>query len=241
MHNTETTRIQQAQQVADYIRSIDLKPIPLAEEFFYASLPLCVIDAVFSIGVTYTSTQNTVTRFCKEQGWQRIDLSGAGLRQSQHSIMDFLELFKDLMPKQCADDLFGNLQRTSTRSGILKAEAVKRFDTVLEDAGINEFCDLTDERLKNAETAIRDIPGQGSGISFDYFRMLAGDDDLIKPDRMVQRFIGRAIDLRPDQVTPQLARDILQKAIPLLEPYETGTVWSARQLDYAIWVTENRV
>lgn len=59
---TETQDItaQRARQLADYIINTDLKPLPLPEEFFYASLPLCVVDAVFSIGVTYTSTANTV-------------------------------------------------------------------------------------------------------------------------------------------------------------------------------------
>ena len=39
------------------------------------------------------------------------------------------------------------------------------------------------------EEAIFWIPGQGSGISFRYFQMLAGDDDLIKPDRMILNFL----------------------------------------------------
>ena len=43
---------------------LDFSDIELGEEYGYASLPLCVIDAVFSIGVRYTSTENTVARFC---------------------------------------------------------------------------------------------------------------------------------------------------------------------------------
>lgn len=141
-----------------------------------------------------------------------------------------------------AVDMFGNRQRTSTRSGILKAEAVRQFASSLYRTGINDFVDLTEDKLEIAETSIREIPGQKSRISLDYFRMLAGDDDLIKPDRpdrMVQRFIGKAINLQPGKVTPRLARKVLQKAIPLLVPTGTGSFWSARQLHYTIWATES--
>lgn len=170
-----------AQDLADYIIRTELKPIPLPQEFFYASLPLCVIDAVFSIGVSYTSTSNTVARFCDRQGWV-ISLSPNIKRQTgEHTISDFLNLPENLSPDRMADTLFGNRQRTSTRSGILKADAVRHFATSLQEAKINDFCDLDEGRLVIAEALAREIPGQKSGISFDYFRMLAGDDNLVKP------------------------------------------------------------
>ena len=64
----------------------------------------------------------------------------------------------------------------------------------MKKAGIDEFGDLNEHRLTTAEALVREIPGQISGISFDYFRMLAGDDTLIKPDRMVQRYIAKALE-----------------------------------------------
>lgn len=227
---------QQARQLADYIIDTGLKPLPLPEEFFYASLPLCVVDAVFSIGVTYTSTANTVARFCERQDWAK-SLSPDTPRQTgEHSIREFLALFDDLAPEQMADNLFGNRQRTSSRSGILKAEAVQRFAAVLLECGIDDFGDITDARLAIAETLIREIPGQRSGISFDYFRMLAGADNLIKPDRMVQRYIVRALAVKPERVTPVFAKELLTGAILALE--QRGVYWSPRHLDYAIWTRQ---
>ena len=228
---------QQARQLADYIIDTDLKPLPLPEEFFYASLPLCVVDAVFSIGVTYTSTANTVARFCERHGWTKSLSPDAPRQTGEHSIREFLALFGGLTPEQMADNLFGNRQRTSSRSGILKAEAVQQFAAALLESGIDDFGDITDARIAAAETLIRAIPGQGSGISFDYFRMLAGDDNLIKPDRMVQRYIARAIDVKPEHVTPDLARTVLPGAISVLK--ENGYAWSSRQLDFAIWSVES--
>lgn len=151
--------------------------------------------------------------------------------------MILLALFDNLTPEQIAGDLFGNCQRTSSRSGILKAEAVQQFAVALLGSGIDDFGDITGTRLAVAETMIRKIPGQRSGISFDYFRMLAGYDNLIKPDRMVQRYVARAIDIKPEQVTPDLARNVLQGAISA--PEKNGHTWSLRQLDYAMWRLES--
>ena len=212
-------------------------PLPLPAEFFYASLPLCVIDAVFSIGVTYTSTRNTVVRFCEHQGWTKSPGLDAPRAEGEHTISGFLTLFDGLTPDQMAEKLFGNRQRTSSRSGILKAEAVRRFAVALKETGIDDFCDLAEERLTAAETSVRWIPGQKSGISFDYFRMLAGDDNLIKPDRMVQRYIARALGEAPQYVSPDKARKLLQGATLVLVQH--GQDWSPRRLDHSIWKTES--
>jgi hypothetical protein len=237
MHDPHAPLDKQAQKLADYIIDTGLEPITLSPEYYYASLPLCVIDAVFSIGVTYTATRNTVIRFCERQYWTRTLEPATPRKRGEHTIGEFLELFEGLGPDQMADDLFGNRQRTSARSGILKAEAVQRFAEVLKEVGIVDFADLTDDRLAAAEILVREIPGQKSGISFDYFQMLAGDDDLIKPDRMVQRYIGKALGVKPEQVTPDRARELLSSAMTILAG--KGAIWSARQLDYTIWKTQS--
>ena len=43
---------------------IHLQKARLGDEYFYASLPQCVIDAVFSIGVRYEGVQNVVRKYC---------------------------------------------------------------------------------------------------------------------------------------------------------------------------------
>ena len=40
-------------------------PIEVAEKYSYASLPLCVIDSVFSIGVRYEGVRNVIERYCR--------------------------------------------------------------------------------------------------------------------------------------------------------------------------------
>lgn len=244
MRNSKTTKTTirnvsdvQVHRLADYIIDTRLEPRALPPEFFYASLPLCVIDAVFSIGVTYTSTRNTVARFCERQEWKKSMVPDQHRMNGEHTIGTFLNLFDNLTPDQMADDLFGNRQRTSSRSGILKAEAAQQFAVTLKDAGINDFSDLGEECLAAAEALVHEIPGQKSGISFDYFRMLAGDDSRIKPDRMVLRFIAKALGTTPEQVGPGMAREVLQGTVE--ELIKRGHTWSPRRLDYVIWHRES--
>lgn len=218
--------------LADHIEEIGLEPVGVSQEYRYASLPLCVIDAVFSIGVKYTSTQATVARFCDKTGWPRFaalrDDRGAGT----HSLSDLFALYDGLNSEAAAQVLFGNRQRTSTTSGILKAEAVWLFAEALHRCEIDTFADFTPDRLELAEAIILGLPGQGSGIAFDYFRMLAGDDDLIKPDRMIQRFINNALKLEKEP-EPRLAAVLVRLAARELT--QRGQKWTPLSLDHAIW------
>lgn len=50
-----------AKKLADACERIfSLNTVELSEAYYYDSLPLCIIDAVFSIGVRYIGVQNTV-------------------------------------------------------------------------------------------------------------------------------------------------------------------------------------
>ena len=66
------------ERLADYIEAIGLVPAEDTEAYRYASLPLCVIDAVFSIGVKYETTMATVGRVCDRLGWPRLASSRVG-------------------------------------------------------------------------------------------------------------------------------------------------------------------
>jgi hypothetical protein len=213
-------------RVCDAVRAkIDLTNLSLPDEYFYASLPLCVIDAVFSIGVTYSSTQGAVARWCERQDppWTRVGRQGRG----EHTISELIESLKAVGPDKAAEELFGNRQRTSSKSGILKAEAVLRFGEVLKLHGVQGFGDTEDPRRNaNIDRDLRAVPGQGSGISWEYFLMLAGSDDYVKADRMVCRFVAEALGV--EAVTPQVARSALIGAAS-----DLGL--APRALDYAVW------
>jgi hypothetical protein len=120
--------------------NVNIHGVSLPPEYFYKSLPLAIIDAVFSIGVTYTSTANTVSRFCKTQtpSWAR-HRNEPG---PEYAITDFLSIVKCHSVDELAERVYGNRQRTSAKNGILKAEAVNEWANVLLKHDVNCFADV---------------------------------------------------------------------------------------------------
>jgi len=129
-----------------------------------------------------------------------------------------------------ADNVFQNNCRTSSRAGILKAEAVYLWTRTLVKHKIDVFQDVA--RLNDEiEAEIRTIKGQGTGITWNYFRMLSGDDNFCKPDRQLLRFISSAIRRNVSDVSE--AQNIINEAVAkLIMSYPNMTV---RLLDHTIW------
>ncbi|MBS0416313.1 MAG: hypothetical protein JSR66_01280 [Proteobacteria bacterium] len=224
----------EAERVAAHARSVlSLVDKDLPTDYYYNSLSLCVIDAVFSIGVRYGGVQAVVRRYCA-----RFHLSQCrGPRdpipaaEHQESLGDLCNHFEQLGVDQMANSVFANRQRTSIRNGILKAEAVWRFARALRRHQLEHLQDIATTLPDAAlEADIRAIPGQGSGISLRYFWMLAGSDELIKPDRMILRFLetalARSVGIAEAQPLLAAAVQDLKPEFPHLTP---------RALDYKIW------
>jgi len=175
--------------------NLDLKGSGKGWEYYYASMPLCVVDSVFSIGVKYEGVTNTVSRLVKYYniGNRAKRKHTIPDKKDQISTTKFLSLFGDNKAEFLSKEVFGNKQRTSTTNGILKVEAVLRFLNVLKDFNIEYYQDIEKVINNNSfDFCIKNIPGQKSGISLKYFLMLSGSKDLIKPDRMVLRFLETA-------------------------------------------------
>jgi len=224
-------------KLTDYIRTVlDLKSAKFGKEDSYASLPLCVIDAVFSIGVHYDRhTKPTVLRWCKFTNWQPYDFSVNNV----HTINDLISSIKPYEErgdgfKTLATDVFKNSQRTSSRSGILKAEAVYRFAVVLSRFGIQTLDD-TKNGIKNdseVELEIKKIPGQKSGISYKYFCMLAGSENLVKADRMLCRFASNAVGRvlmsdETERLVINACKRLNENGFPEMNPrFLDNTIWN---------------
>lgn len=185
-------------KIANFCKEkIDLETQNIVYEFNYASMPLCVVDSVFSIGVRYESVTNVIHNVCRYFNLRGHHKSSDTfpIESEQVSVSEFRSLFKNLAFEEIACSIFKNRQRTSPKNGILKAEAVLSFLDVLIIFNAEYFSDVN--RLfynKEFENAIKKIPGQSSGISLKYFFMLAGNDNLIKPDRMIKRFLGNVLN-----------------------------------------------
>jgi len=227
-----------SERIAKYCKdNLNLQNAQLSEEYFYRSLPFCIIDAVYSLAARYSSTRNVVIHFCNLNGLKRLRPVGSSYPNisDQYSVMQFdqiLSQYNDYC--KIASELFDNRQRTSTRNGILKAEAVHMFAKVLLRNGVNYFQDIPKVIQDNKfEADICSIPGQTYGTALTYFFMLAGEENLVKPDRMVIRFLWRVVG---NQLSQQSPHAWLSEALLFLnETYPTLTL---RQLDHEIWKYE---
>jgi hypothetical protein len=127
-------------------------------------------------------------------------------------------------------DVVKNRQRTSSRRGILKAEAVQEAAAVLASHGVSTPGELRG-RGADAFAAIeadwRAIQGHGSGLSWEYFLMLCGISG-VKADRHIRRFVAEALDVSGAQVSAAHARGLVIAASD-----ELGIDW--RVADFAVW------
>jgi hypothetical protein len=204
----------------------------------YASVPLCVLEAVFSLNARYQATRRVPERYCEHFGlplWRpRAELPAAS---QEHTVTGFLANIEPGGVEAFAAGVLRNRQRTSTRNGILKAEAAWRFAGALAEHGIERLQDVTAAATsRQLEGAVRAIPGQRSGISLTYFFMLAGSDDLVKPDRMLGRFLrgclSREVGPEETQALLTAATARLQVRYPQLTP---------GLLDQAIWQQQRSI
>ncbi|HLD12348.1 MAG TPA: hypothetical protein VJB87_02015 [Candidatus Nanoarchaeia archaeon] len=225
--NQETNRL--AEQCK---KDLTLHKTALSPEYYYQSLPYCVIDAVFSLGTNYASTKKTVINYCNHYGLQRLRTNkDLPLKDQQESTKQFINRIQLSEPLILATTIFKNKQRTSTKNGILKAEAVLQFAKTLQKYGVNYFQDI--EKIltnKKFESDIKKIKGQAKGISLSYFFMLAGTENLIKPDTMILRYLRRILQrkVNVEEALPLLQQttELLKQEYPQLTP---------RLLDHQIW------
>lgn len=210
--------------------TLNLKNAVLSPSYYYDSLPQCVIDAVFSIGVKYTSTTNVVKSYCAYYGL-RVHNGDHDQEGDKHTISQLIDHITSTGVEKSANVIFQNHQRTSTRNGILKAEAVLRFARVLQKYGVETLADMSSKGLPlQAEVEIMRIPGQKSGLSLRYLYMLSGDDSQSKPDRHVMRFLKEHTG---QDYSIQEAQDSLTEAVKILRGKYPQL--SVRLLDYSIW------
>lgn len=209
---------------------VELDPQP--RERRWVSVSLCIADAVWSIGAHYDNVVVPLVRTL-----------AATLGVDQPTVPVGEPLDADPLPLAELADLsveelipLTNRQNTSTRGGIRKADALLRHVHEFRSHGVRDLGDAialfgNEERFAAVNADLRTIPGEGAhAVRRDYLWMLIGQDDLIKPDRMVLRWFrhhGVTVD-------PVGARDLIAALVPAVS---TGlkrpvTAW---EIDHALW------
>ncbi|KUI09911.1 hypothetical protein AU190_05730 [Mycolicibacterium acapulense] len=210
---------------------VGLNPQP--RERRWVSLSLCIMDAVWSIGANYDSVVVPLTRNLAEE---------FGVDRPVVPMTDALDVdplpvtrLRALGVEELARRT--NRQRTSTRGGILKADAVLRHIDVFVNHDVTTLRDAIDlladsDRFAAFDKELRSIPGEGAhGIRRNYLWMLIGQDDLIKPDRMVLRWF-RHLGMIVDSAD---ARDIITALVPIVGQRLDRDV-TAWEIDHALWL-----
>lgn len=189
-------------------------------------LALCMIDGVQSTGVTYGSVGKVLDRYRayrREQGGE----------PAADGTAELLGTFYECGGPDGWAARIGTRNRTSTRGGILKSEAIRDVATVLAAEGIDTTtalraaADDDEARLEQVRNAWCAVKGQRSGITWRYVLMLAGVPG-VKPDRMICRFVADALDVPRRSVGSEFAAEIVTAAAAELDVSVTA-------LDHAIW------
>lgn len=205
---------------------------PQPRERRWVSLSLCIADAAWSIGAHYDNVVVPLVRKLAKQ----FGVEQPTIPMSEPLGADPLPLAE--LAELSVEEMISltNRQNTSTRGGIRKADAMLRHVDVFRAHGVNDLGDAIalfgdDERFAAVNADLRTIPGEGAhAVRRDYLWMLIGQDDLIKPDRMVLRWFR----YHGVMVDPVGARDLIAALVPAVS---TGlkrpvTAW---EIDHALW------
>lgn len=225
-----------ALKLAEYARNIlQLKTASLSPAYYYQSMPICIVDAVFSIGVRYEQVEGVVSRLSQAVGWKTFRDYGSPTPplNEQKTVSEFLELLKGY--SSAMETLFKNRcfanPGASKASRIRKADLVRMFAETLKANQVESFKDLGPcADLKGLEQCLLRLPALKTGVAVRYFWMLAGDENEVKPDRMIHRFITGALGrVASNAEAVKLIREAcvaLNHDYPKLNP---------RILDHEIW------
>ena len=193
-------------------RSIDLSGAELSEEFFPAHLTVALIDAVFNPRLRYALVGPIVERYCQRFGLPRFREKGSGLPpiERQESLSDLIGRYEELG----LDGMQRVFQSRHCSPGtrVLKSENVKHTAVVLRDEGIEILQDMQSIHPDQIKRILCPLHGIG-GRTVRMLLMYTGNDDLVKGDVHVMRFVYNALGRRvlaeeAEQLVTDAAREL---------------------------------
>lgn len=215
------------QVVSAVRRSIVLHGAELSEEFFPAHLTVALIDAVFNPQIRYDLVVPIVERYCHRFELSRLREKGSGLppMDRQESLSDLIGRYEELGLDGMQRVFQSRYCSPGTR--VLKSDNVKHTAVALRRAGIEILQDMQSshpDQIKQIKRVLRSLPGIGDR-TVHMLLMYTGNDDLVKGDVHVMRFVSNA-----------LGRTVLaQEAEQLVTDAARELGVAPRLLDLKIW------
>lgn len=195
------------------------------ETYYYKSLPICIIDCVYSLRAKYfTVTLPIVERYANTY-------MGGDPHATGDTISQFLKHIDELGgPKVFADKIAKNHQVLGGKAHIAKEDVcikIAQYLSYLHIETLQDFQQFESQEL--LEIVLRAVKGLGDA-GVNYLFMLAGDSDRCKPDVHIHRCIQDACDT---SLSGEECQILFTDTVALLRnQYPKLTV---RMLDGIIW------
>ena len=201
----------------------------LGDEFFPAHLSVVLIDAVFNPQLKYRETVlPIIERYCSRFGLRRTRTCRQSFppAEEQETLRDLIGHYEEYGLEYMKEEVF-DARYCSPGTKITKAENVLLAAAELRKIGIDTLQDAREASLgrpgeiKNALIKLRGIAER----TINMFLMYSGNDDFVKGDLHVCRFVEKALGRK---VSAEEAEESVKDAARELRI-------SPRILDYKIW------
>lgn len=186
------------------------------------SLALCVIDSIYSTGAQYATVEKIIARYRGYRATQGSDPDTDGA-------VELLQNIAELGGPDSWATQIGNRRPTSTTANApLKSVAVEQVAEALVALGVRTSADLRavteeDDRREQAKEAWCAVPGQRSGVTWEYALKLTQIPGA-RAGRVVAAYVARQIGAVSAERAAEMVREVAAFA-----------VWDAFALDHAIW------
>ena len=222
-----------AKLVADRVcRLIDMKNAKLSCEFFPAHLSVALIDVIFNPQLDYCKqVVPIIERYCQHFDLDRFrqDKKNLPAIEEQETLDDLITHYKKYGKDGMREKVFlSNFRSPGTE--IFKSDNVCCAARALQKIGINTLQDACrmskdPDGIEKIKCALLQLRGIGER-TVHMFLMYSGNDDFVKGDVHVRRFVADALSVK--KASAENAECLVRKAARILDVFP-------RLLDYKIW------
>jgi hypothetical protein len=213
-------------------QELNLGQVTLGDDYFYQSLPLCAIDAVFCRLAPDERGKAAVLQYCQYFSLTRVRADRVRLPaiEEQESLAGFAGKVLELGVNEFINKVFRSREMISG-TPMTKAEGSYLFALMLKKYGANFLQDAPALAAnREFEEELTHIPGLDSRGMLRRFFLLSVDDGFVWPDQQAAKFVSDRIHRR---VGLGEAGQMLRSSVDILRQKQPHI--TARLLDKALW------
>ena len=222
-------------RIAEQVRRLNiLKDTELGDEYFPAHLSVVLVDAVFNPRLHYKGAViPVIERYCRRFKLRRTRTDWQNLppAEEQETLKGLTGHYEQYGLEYMREEVFA-ARYCSPGTNITKAENVCRAAVELRNIGIDTLQDAAKaslERPEEIKCALERLLGIGER-TIHMFLMYSGNDDFVKGDVHVCRFVEKALGRK---ISAAEAEKFVKQAARELRIFP-------RILDYKIWEYESQ-